>query len=246
MLDDVDSTRQQHLSTMQRLILESEDIASFLQDFTELLAGRLAGPGGDRWCAITLLRDRKAATAVSSGPVARELDELQNTFTHGPCMTAIRENTVIRAGDLRTDDRWPDYQRAAVAHGVRSVLGLPFDLDDDAQAGVNIYSEVPHDFTPEMIESIQLETRLAAGALRLAVRLASQRESERDLRAAMESRTVIDLAVGVIMGQNRCSQDEAVEILKRASNHRNVKLRDLAAELIASVSTTPPRTAFES
>ena len=245
MLDDIETDHHRHLSTMQRLILESEDIASFLQSFTELLAERLTGPGGHRWCAITLLRDRKAATALSSDPRARELDELQNTFTDGPCMTAIREDTVIRAGDLSTDDRWPRYQQAAVAQGVRSVLGLPFDLDDDAQAGVNIYSEVPHDFTPEMIESIQLETKLAADALRLAVRLASQRESENDLRAAMESRTVIDLAVGVIMGQNRCSQDEAIGILKTASNHRNVKLRELAAELVASVSETPPRTAFE-
>lgn len=245
MFDDADTDRHQYLSTMQRLILESEDIASFLQDFTELLAERLTGPGGHRWCAITLLRDRKAATAVSSGPHARELDELQNTFTQGPCMTAIRDNTVIRAGDLRTDDRWPEYQRAAVARGVRSVLGLPFDLDDDARAGVNIYSEVAHDFTPEMIETLELETKLVADALRLAVRLASQRESERDLRAAMESRTVIDLAVGVIMGQNRCSQDEAVGILKTASNHRNVKLRELAEELISSVSEMPARTAFE-
>ena len=246
MLDDPDTAQQRHLSTMQRLVLESEDISSFLQDFTELLADRLTGRGGKRWCAITLLRDRKAATVVSSGPRAREFDELQSAFTHGPCLTAISEGAVIRAGDLRTDDRWPEYQQAAVARGVRSVLGLPFALDDDARAGVNIYSEVPHAFTPEMIASIELETKLAADALRLAVRLASQRESASDLRAAMESRTVIDLAVGVIMGQNRCSQDDAVSILKAASNHRNIKLRELAAELVASVSSKPARTAFES
>lgn len=245
MLDDVDNGTHQHLSTMQALLLESEDIASFLQDFTELLAGRLGSAEGNRWCAITLLRDRKAVTAVSSGPEARELDALQNSFTQGPCMTAIRENTVIRVGDLRTDDRWPAYQAAAVAQGVRSVLGMPFDLDEDAKAGLNIYSEIPHDFDREMIDSIEFEKNIAAGALHLAVRMAGQRESESDLRAAMESRTVIDLAVGVIMGQNRCSQEEAVSILKTASNHRNVKLRQLAAELVASVSSVPTRTAFE-
>ena len=56
---------------------------------------------------------------------------------------------------------------------------------------------------------------------------------------------MIDLAVGILMGRNRCSQEEAVEILKTASNHRNVKLRDLAADLIASVSSAPPTTSFE-
>ena len=61
----------------------------------------------------------------------------------------------------------------------------------------------------------------------------------------MESRTDIDLAVGILMGRNRCSQEEAVQILKTASNHRNVKLRDLATDLVASVSSAPPTTSFE-
>lgn len=84
-----------------------------------------------------------------------------------------------------------------------------------------------------------------ADALRLAVRLARRRDSEVDLRAALQSRTVIDLAVGVIMGQNRCSQDEAVTMLKTASNHRKVTLRELATQLVASVSSAPARTVFE-
>jgi hypothetical protein len=47
----------------------------------------------------------------------------------------------------------------------------------------------------------------------------------------MQSRTVINLAYGVIMAQNRCSQAEAMEILTKVSSHRNRKLRDVATEL---------------
>ena len=61
----------------------------------------------------------------------------------------------------------------------------------------------------------------------------------------MESRTVIDLAVGSIMAQNRCSQDEAFTILKDASSHRNIKLQQLAQHLIASLGQPPPTTAFD-
>lgn len=245
MLDDATSGQDSPLSTMQSLLLESEDITVFLRDFTELLARRLSMSGPDRWCAVTLLRDRRAATAVSSSAQAQALDELQNRFQDGPCMTAIRESTVIRAGDLRNDGRWPDYQAAAVQQGVRAVLGLPFDLDEDAQAGLNVYSAATHDFDADTITSIALELEQATNALRLAIRMAHHRESRDDLRAALEHRTVIDLAVGIIMGQNRCSQDEAVEILKSASQHRNVKLRDLATDLVASLGTEPVRTAFE-
>lgn len=245
MQDETTSARDHPLSTMQALLLESDDISVFLREFTELVARQLSPAGLTRWCAVTLMRDRKPATAVSSSPEAQALDELQNRFGDGPCLTAIRQNTVVRAGDLPTDGRWPEYQRAAVEHGVRAVLGLPFTLGEDAQAALNVYSATPHDFDRETIASIALEVEQASNALSLAVRMARDRESHHDLRAAMEHRTVIDLAVGVVMGQNRCSQEEAVALLKSASNHRNMKLRDLATELVGSISAAPPRTTFE-
>lgn len=210
-----------------------------------MLAREISDGDAPAWCAVTLLRKRKASTAAASGLEAQALDELQNSFTDGPCMSAIRADTVIRAGDLRSDGRWPEYAAAAQEQGVRAVLGLPFRLDDEAKAGLNVYSATPHDFDPSTVESIVLHVDQASSALRLAVRQALHSDTARDLRAAMESRTVIDLAVGILMGRNRCSQEEAVEILKRASNHRNVKLRDLAAELVASVSAAPSTTSFE-
>jgi AmiR/NasT family two-component response regulator len=81
--------------------------------------------------------------------------------------------------------------------------------------------------------------------LRMAVRLARHRDTEADLQAALESRTTIDLAVGIIMGQNRCTQEKAFDILRTASNHRNLKLRDLAAELVATVGKGPASTHFD-
>ena len=56
---------------------------------------------------------------------------------------------------------------------------------------------------------------------------------------------VIDLAVGIIMGQNRCSQDEAFSILKNASSSRNVKLREIAAGIVSSIGQGPAETFFE-
>jgi len=51
----------------------------------------------------------------------------------------------------------------------------------------------------------------------------------------MQTRTVIDLATGAIMAQNRCTQDAAFKLLREASNTRNMKLRDVAAMVISSV-----------
>jgi AmiR/NasT family two-component response regulator len=61
----------------------------------------------------------------------------------------------------------------------------------------------------------------------------------------MEHRTTIDLACGVIMAQNRCSQEEAMALLTKASSHRNQKLRDLAADILGRVNNGPVTTHFE-
>ena len=52
---------------------------------------------------------------------------------------------------------------------------------------------------------------------------------------------MIDQAIGVIMAQERCTQTRAFDLLRSASQNRNVKLRDLAAAIVTSVSGEPPQ-----
>jgi AmiR/NasT family two-component response regulator len=80
----------------------------------------------------------------------------------------------------------------------------------------------------------------AAKSLGLASHITALVDTGTDLRAAMANRSTIDTAVGIIMAQNRCSQEEAVAILRTAASTRNIKLRDLAQHLITSIATTPP------
>ncbi|MHC5560657.1 ANTAR domain-containing protein [Kocuria sp. U4B] len=232
-------------SVMHELLLDSPDITAFLTQFTQKMATTLAADGEEVWCAVTLLRERRSATVASSNDRAAALDEIQYVYGDGPCLTAAREHTVVHVPDVATDSRWPGYTEAAAATGVASVLGVPFELAGEARAALNIYSDQPRAYDQAAIEAARREVALASSALRLAVRLAGHRDTEADLVAALESRTSIDLAVGIVMGQNRCTQREAVEILKAASNHRNVKLRDLAEELVAQVGKGPTETHFE-
>ena len=209
------------------------------------MATTLAHGPEEVWCAVTLLREKKAATVASSDPRAEALDEIQYTYGDGPCMTAARTHTVVHVPDVTADDRWPGYTGAAAAAGIASVLGVPFELGGEARAALNIYSDQTDKYDEAAIEAIVHQVGLASSALRLAVRLAGHRDTEADLQAALASRTTIDLAVGIVMAQNRCPQQQAVQILKAASSHRNIKLRDLAAELVATVSQDPATTHFE-
>jgi AmiR/NasT family two-component response regulator len=77
--------------------------------------------------------------------------------------------------------------------------------------------------------------------LALAASRAEQARQVEDLRAALVARAVIDQALGIIMAQQRCTSDEAFDILRRASQTRNVKLRDVAAGIVTGISGRPPR-----
>jgi len=51
------------------------------------------------------------------------------------------------------------------------------------------------------------------------------------LKAALASRTVIGIALGIIIEREHVTETEAFQILKRMSQHSNVKLRDIAAQM---------------
>ena len=231
---------------IQNLILESADFEAFLNELARYSAHQVAGDGDDALCGITLLRDRKAATIGWSSDSAREIDEIQYSLSQGPCLTAAEEEREVHVPDLFKEDRWgPDYADAVAAHGLRSVLSLPFNLQGDAKAALNLYSDVPYKFDEKAAARARGYTREISQALRLAVRFSLHTDSATNLRATLESRTTIDIAVGIVMAQNRCGQETAVRILRDASSNSNVKLRDIAKSLVDSVGGAGTRTHFE-
>ncbi|MEZ2391730.1 GAF and ANTAR domain-containing protein [bacterium RCC_150] len=230
---------------LQDLVLKTDDVKDMLDELARFSAVTLADPAAV-FCSITLIRRKKPVTIASSEASAVRLDEIQYGTSEGPCLSAIREQIVVHIPDLNTEHRWPEYTAVAQKEGVKSNLCVPLTLEGEAEAGLNLYSTRSHGFSGEDIEMIQTYAYHASKALRLAVRISQLADAKANLVAAMESRTIIDLATGAIMAQNRCSQETAIKILKIASNTRNVKLRDMAASVVTSLSQDPKvRTHFE-
>jgi hypothetical protein len=244
-LEQPSSTPSLVVDKVQDLLLDTQDVEDFLNELALYSAENLSGPRGEVLCGITLLRHRTAATVASSGHRARLLDELQYEYGDGPCLQCAREGTLVHVRDFRNETLWPDYAATVLNHGVRSVLAVPFELSgDDAKAGLNLYSDKAGAFDANAVEHAISYVSQASKGMRLAVRLAQHSDTAANLKAALDSRTVIDTAVGIIIGQNRCSQDEAIELLKSASSSRNVKLRDVALSVVESAGGGTLKTHF--
>jgi hypothetical protein len=157
----------------------------------------------------------------------------------------MQAGKTVLVPDVAGDRRWPKYISAVEAHGIRSILCVPLPLEGDSCAALNIYSSRPHGFSREDIGRAELFAGQSAKTLRLELRLARLQHAKEDLESAMKSRTAIDMAVGVIMAQNRCRQDEAMAILVKASSTRNMKLRHVAAGIVESISRSEVVTYFD-
>lgn len=231
---------------LQDAVLDSDDVGKFLDELVKLARSEIGRTiHHEVFCAVTLLRPRRAATVASSGEEARQMDEVQYNFDDGPCLRAARERHIVHIPDFHHEERFAEYRAAVEKYGVRSAVGVPVILPGGANAAIDIYCREPYAFPDEALAQAETFAAEASKSLKLAVKMAKLSEASRDLEAALDSRTVINLAAGVMMAQNRCSQQEAIEILKAASNARNMKMHAVAQAVLDSVGETEPSTHFE-
>jgi GAF domain-containing protein len=222
---------------LQQLLLATDNIDEFLQEVAHLAATVLPG---ELSCGITTRRNHRAITVASSDARASQVDEIQYKHDNGPCLTTLNTGEVVLIDDLATDDRWNGYKMPALGHGIRSSLSLPLHGDHQVIGALNLYATRSHAFGSQEQLAAKRFADETSRALTLALRLAERAEMSHDLQQALASRAVIDQALGIIMGQNRCTADEAFETLRTISQNRNVKVRDVAAEMITAVSGHPP------
>lgn len=75
-----------------------------------------------------------------------------------------------------------------------------------------------------------------------AAELAALREENRQLREALESRSSIERAKGVLMAKHNCSEQEAFGILSAAARRQQRKVRVVADELLGRLAAATQAT----
>jgi GAF domain-containing protein len=226
------------ITELQAVLLGTESIDGFLQELASLAAREL---GEGLSCGITLQPDGRPLTVASSDANAAQIDELQYGLDHGPCLTALRTGELVRIDDLASDQRWGEYAIRALARGVRSSLSMPLTAQHRMAGALNVYSGRPHVFGEAQTRLAGRFTQDAAVAVGIAARLAARAELTGQLRAWLASRAVIDQATGVIMAEQRCTATGAFAILRAASRNRNVKLRQVAEQIITGITGSSPQ-----
>ncbi|MFR0357680.1 GAF and ANTAR domain-containing protein [Streptomyces sediminimaris] len=225
-------------SRITQWLLDTDSVEDFLQTLAD--AALQLSPAQS--AGLTLEGEGRPLTVVSSGTPASELDEKQYGQDDGPCLQTLRTGEELRIDDVREETRWGSYPGYAVACGIRSSLSLPIAAHTHTAGALNLYAAPPAAFERTDLTALRALAAEATGAIALAQRIADAEAFADQLQQAMRSRSVIDHALGVIMGQRRCTAEEAFGILRSESQHRNIKLRDLCTALITELTGQPPIT----
>ena len=217
-------------------MLNNAKLEDFVESLTTVAANTVNCESPDTACCITISRRKKHPIKAWSAPLARSLDQVEDKLKQGPNLTAMTEQRTVHTSDLSGDDRWPRLAGSATEQGIRSCLSIPLEVQGPTRAVMTLTGVRSDAFSPNDIYTAEAFAEQASKMLRPALRITELTETVQDLYAALEHRTVIDSALGVVMGQNHCDHDTAFSILRRAASSRNLKLRDLAASVVASVS----------
>jgi GAF domain-containing protein len=205
---------------------------SNVQDtLTRVVALAVASIEGCDLAGVFLVEGDVVTTPVYTDPVVVDLDALQHRIGEGPCLDAVTHRVPFYAGDLSDDPRWSRLGAEATGSGIRSLLALPL-FANGTLGTLNLYAHYPQAFG--VID--RARGVLLAGLADLALSAAQTHEDgERrvaNLHAALATREVIGQAQGILMERERITAWQAFDILRRASQHLNVKLRDVAQSLV--------------
>jgi GAF domain-containing protein len=226
---------RESLDGLARLLLAEENTQSVLQRVVGL--ARQVVPARAE-VSITVVRDERAATAASTGDMARHLDETQYGQGYGPCLEAALGGQSIEVTDGRTESRWPEYMPIFLAFGALSSLAVPVPAAQLA-AGLNVYAPVAGAFTAEHRHAVAQLAAYAAVALANLDALQDARDQAANLQAAMESRAAIEQAKGILIERFKVTPDQAFRLLTAVSMNTNRKVRDLAEQLVLTGELTP-------
>ena len=186
---------------------------------------------GCDFAGIVLINGEAIATSMHTDPIVVELDALQQRYNEGPCLDAVAHRLIFHADNLGRDLRWPNFAPHATQAGVRSVLALPLSVDAERRA-LTLYACYPVAFG--VVDRAKATILASLASLALSVAHSNEDQERRDAarHTSLASREIIGEALGILMERERVTANQAFDILRRASAHLNIKLLEVAQNLI--------------
>ncbi|MEO8851813.1 MAG: GAF and ANTAR domain-containing protein [Allobranchiibius sp.] len=178
-------------------------------------------------------RQRKIVTVATSDGIAQQA----GCHPGGPEAEAFVSDRPVSCADLSTESRWqPWTEHALDTLGIAAVLCLPLRATTRSLGVLTFYFDAPISDMPAALDGAEAFATFVALALDSANTIEHQ-------SMALDTRTEIGQAQGILMARSGLTADAAFAYLQRLSQTSNRKLRVIAQEVLRAkgpISSAPP------
>lgn len=225
-----DNSYNDEIAQLGALLLRDHSVDNVLTKVVDVAARAIESASS---VSVTLARRGGVfVTTHFSAEEALELDLAQYRAGAGPCLDAIRRGERVMSARESDVDVWTAFCDRAEEIGVIGSMSTPLHAGNTNYGALNVYTREPTDFSRNDIALVDTLVEQASVVVANATAFAEAASLNHQLREALASREVIGEAKGILIEREGCSRDDAFDILRRASQRENRKLRDIAEEIV--------------
>jgi GAF domain-containing protein len=237
-MDQVESSGlAQALARFSAVLLSQESVATTVELVTTLAAKTLPGTAG---AGVSLIDELGKRTTAASDPLVKQADLRQYELDEGPCLTAWRDRVAVRIDDTGAERRWPRWTQDVGKLGIKAVVSAPMLVADRSIGAIKVYSRQPAAYDEQSEQLLSLFAQQAAILLANAQSYQDAQQLIDQLKVALASRDLIGQAKGVLIAGGARDEETAFGMLVTASQRANMKVREVARQLVAEAAAGRP------
>jgi hypothetical protein len=179
--------------------------------------------------SLMLRGNDRFATAAASDDIARTIDAFERELGEGPCLDAIVDSSVFHDADLTDGSPWPRLSERVLARTpVRGMAGFRLLVGDQKSGALNLFSDTEGGLDETSVD----QGIVLASFVTVALLASHERRAAETLRAGLASNREIGKAIGLMMAFHKISDEEAFAMLRSASQEMNIKLAEVARQVV--------------
>jgi GAF domain-containing protein len=171
--------------------------------------------------------------ASSSDQQVQNVEEHQARAALGICAAAFAKRTPMSVRDVRQDPDRYGLRWVLNDAQIRAALSVPVELDGDPIGALGVYAAAPRDWGDREVSAVQAYAGVVASLLAAAVAAHLKGRLAAQLQTALDRRTPIEQAKGMLMAKEGIDAAVAFERLRAAARSSRRRIVDVAHDLIA-------------
>lgn len=211
-------------------LVNDYDVLEMLTQLTTNCASLL-----DVSSAGLLLADTRGVlhVAAASSERTKQLELFQLQRDQGPCLDCYSSGAAVVVPDMAAEqERWPQFSRAALDAGFKSVHAVPMKLRGNILGALNLFGESVGRLEDSDLDLAQALAHVACVAIVNEKSASDHVTVNSQLQHALTSRIVLEQAKGVIAYAGGLEIDDAFVVLRGYARHHGRKISEVAHEVV--------------